>query len=341
MDLSLSCWGSKVPHNHIINYLPFTKMSDDQNIPAEQTTDDSQQTTGKNTQALGESQPSEKSTDNSPQTTEENTQPLSESQLQTTNYKPQTENMEVNHPHHVTHKKKWGEYLLEFLMLFLAVFLGFVAENIREHRVEKNRERQYIGSLIADLNKDQQVLSQNIKSVKEGILMMDTLISMLNHPLQLADHTGQVYYLARLAPRLNPLSTNDRTFEQLKNSGNFRLIRDISISNKIMNYYENFPLIRLLESINETEFTEYKKAAAKIFNPAVFVSMEGNYDQIIRTTENPSLRTMNNETLQELSVFAVYMHGTKKGILGAEEKLKIAGAELIEYLREEYDLRKE
>lgn len=105
-----------------------------------------------------------------------------------------------------------------------------------------------------------------------------------------------------------------------------------------MNYYENFPLIRLLESINETEFTEYKKAASKIFNPAVLVSMEGNGDQILRTAQNPPLRTMDNETLQELSVFAVYMHGTKKGVLNADEKLKIAGAELIEYLQKEYHL---
>ena len=41
--------------------------------------------------------------------------------------------MEVHkHPHHVTHKKKWVEYVLEFVMLFFAVFLGFIAENIRE-----------------------------------------------------------------------------------------------------------------------------------------------------------------------------------------------------------------
>ena len=40
---------------------------------------------------------------------------------------PQNENMEVHkHPHHVTHKKKWGEYVLEFLMLFLAVFLALL-----------------------------------------------------------------------------------------------------------------------------------------------------------------------------------------------------------------------
>ena len=31
--------------------------------------------------------------------------------------------MEVHkHPHHVSHKKKWGEYILELLMIFLAVF---------------------------------------------------------------------------------------------------------------------------------------------------------------------------------------------------------------------------
>ena len=250
--------------------------------------------------------------------------------------------MEVHkHPHHVTHKKKWTEYLLEFLMLFLAVFLGFLAENVREHQVEKEREKQYIESLIADLKTDQQVLTQNIADVKGGILMMDTLINILNHPLEIANNTGQLYYLARLAPRLNPLTTNNRTFEQLKNSGSFRLIRNIDISNKIMNYYENFPLIRLLESVNETEFTQYKNVAAQIFSPAILVSMEGTHNEIIRINDNPPLRTNDNEALQQLSVFAVYMHGTKKGILGADEKLKTTGAELIEYLQKKYDLKDE
>jgi len=59
----------------------------------------------------------------------------------------ETENMEIHkHPHHVTHKKQWGEYLLEFFMLFLAVFLGFLVENFREHRVEKERGVEYVRS---------------------------------------------------------------------------------------------------------------------------------------------------------------------------------------------------
>jgi len=52
--------------------------------------------------------------------------------------------MEVHkHPHHVMHKKKWGEYLLEFLMLFLAVFLGFVAKSLRGSCGAKNRKGIY------------------------------------------------------------------------------------------------------------------------------------------------------------------------------------------------------
>ena len=105
-----------------------------------------------------------------------------------------------------------------------------------------------------------------------------------------------------------------------------------------MTYYEKFPLVHLLESINETEFTEYKKVAAKIFDPAVLVRMEGNTDEIKRIFENPPLRTTDIELLQELSVFSVYMHGTKKGITAAAEELKVAGAELLEYLQKEYHL---
>ena len=246
--------------------------------------------------------------------------------------------MEV-HAHTHTSRKKWTHYLWEFLMLFLAVFCGVLAENIREHSVEHQRGKQYIESLIADLKSDQRILAQHILHVKAGISMMDSVTNILNTLSLIANNTGKLYYLARLAPRLNPLSTNNRTFEQLKNSGNFRLIRDISISNKIMTYYEKFPLIRLLESINETEFTEYKKVAAKIFDPAVFIKMEGENGEIKRTIENPSLRTTDHELLQELSVFSVYMHGTKKGILRADEELKSVGSELIEYLQKEYHLK--
>ena len=66
--------------------------------------------------------------------------------------------MEVHHPHHPNNKKKWAEYLLEFLMLFLAVFPGFLAENVRENMVERKRETNLSGLLKTDLTSDIAVL---------------------------------------------------------------------------------------------------------------------------------------------------------------------------------------
>jgi hypothetical protein len=246
--------------------------------------------------------------------------------------------MEVHHHSHHG-KKKWTEYLWEFLMLFLAVFCGFLAEYQLEHKIEKDREKQYIKSLLADLENDQQILSQHIQHLQLGIFRIDTLINMLNAPSSLADNTGQLYYLARVAPRLDPLATNSRTFDQLKNSGSFRLIHNIGTSNRIMSYYEKFPLIRLLESMNATEFNEYKKVAAKIFDPAIFLKMSGKTGGIQRSNENPPLRTSDRDLLQELSVFSVYLRGNKTGILQNDEALKANGLELIEFLKNEYHLK--
>ncbi len=134
--------------------------------------------------------------------------------------------MEVHHAHS-HHTKNWKSYLWEFLMLFLAVFCGFLAEYKLEHMIEHQREKQYIRSLVSDLESDQEVLRNHMAHVRSGIAMMDTLITILNTPSLLPHSTGQLYYLARLGPRLSPLSTNNRTFEQLKNSGNFRLIRSL------------------------------------------------------------------------------------------------------------------
>jgi hypothetical protein len=53
--------------------------------------------------------------------------------------------MEVHHHPHVA-KKNFKEYFLEFLMIFLAVTMGFFAENIREHFTEKAKGKEYIKS---------------------------------------------------------------------------------------------------------------------------------------------------------------------------------------------------
>src|SRR5450432_3174575 len=69
---------------------------------------------------------------------------LTEEKPQAKNEKPEPANMEVHHHPQLEHKAKpWREYLLEGLMIFLAVTMGFFAENLREHISESNRENEF------------------------------------------------------------------------------------------------------------------------------------------------------------------------------------------------------
>jgi hypothetical protein len=110
---------------------------------------------------------------------------------------PQPSDMEVHkHPHDVTHKKKWGEYLLEFSMLFLAVFLGFLAENWREHIIEGKREKQYIQSFYEDLTADERDLQGNINFLREQMQQADTLQRLMTN-ITVNQPANRVYMFLR------------------------------------------------------------------------------------------------------------------------------------------------
>ena len=83
--------------------------------------------------------------------------------------------MEVHHPHHPP--KKVSEYFTEFIMLFAAVTLGFFAENLREHQIEKHREIQYLKNIHLDLERDileiDKIVNYNILKQKLGLQLAD------------------------------------------------------------------------------------------------------------------------------------------------------------------------
>ena len=74
--------------------------------------------------------------------------------------------MEV-HAHTHTERKKFTHYLWEFLMLFLAVYCGFLAENMREHMIENRRARGLVVSLLNDLQHDTAQLNMLIERRQE------------------------------------------------------------------------------------------------------------------------------------------------------------------------------
>jgi hypothetical protein len=141
----------------------------------------------------------------------------------------ETENMEVHkHPHHVTHKKKWGEYLLEFFMLFLAVFLGFVAENIRENSVEHEREKEYAWSLYVEFYADSVTIANKVAarlSKEKDCEYLYNYVkdsSLTNLPKEVYPALTTVFYLINSYT----FEPKDGVLSQLKSSGSLRYFKN-------------------------------------------------------------------------------------------------------------------
>ena len=160
--------------------------------------------------------------------------------------------MEVHHHPDLHHKKKnFKEYFLEFLMIFLAVTLGFIAEGLRENISDHSKEKEYIVSIIQDMKKDSATLTNYIyKNIPYHSQWLDSEINLLQQPL-LAGKDKEIYQ----AFILGNLWTYDffktvRTISQLNAEG-FRLIRNQNAVNAITDWetqldYNNITLTKAM-----------------------------------------------------------------------------------------------
>ncbi|HYC40901.1 MAG TPA: hypothetical protein VEB63_10500 [Chitinophagaceae bacterium] len=141
--------------------------------------------------------------------------------------------MEV-HRHGHFEGKSWKRYFWEFFMLFLAVFTGMLAEYRLEHIIEHQREKKYVRSLIRDTELDLTSLQTSYNNRKQQISYFDSLRILLQTGYQ--SRMNDFYFYARHITRAVPFRYHDRTIQQLKNSGNLRLIRNQNAADSITPY---------------------------------------------------------------------------------------------------------
>jgi hypothetical protein len=160
--------------------------------------------------------------------------------------KQETENIAVHHHEHNREKKGWKSYAWEFLMLFLAVFCGFLAQNLLEHRLEKEKGNQYVRSMIEDIISDSTKINQAFEFTKKQQLSLDSLSLLFDNP-PYSDSTIKRMYVLMLKYTMNDANVafTKRTVSQLKNSGGMRLISNKISADEITKYIEDADDIEL------------------------------------------------------------------------------------------------
>jgi hypothetical protein len=231
------------------------------------------------------------------------------------------------HLHRAPGKKIW-HYLFEFLMLFLAVFCGFIAENWREQLKEHQREKEFIRSIVEDLKSD--TLHSNktllqLRSIKAGT---DSVLILLSSPSILAN-SNDAFRLWTNNLGLEVFVSNDRTIQQLKSSGELRLIRNKAVSDRIMDYEQ---ILKKYYTQSDLMYSAVVQVTnySQLFD---FISLDKNKHIPVPLTEQGKKSL--NEAYAHLQLW-------DRGLIGLISWLETAnaeGARLLIYVQKEYQLK--
>jgi len=247
--------------------------------------------------------------------------------------------MEV-HAHTHTARKKWTHYFWEFLMLFLAVFCGFLAENQREHYIEHQREMQFVNSFINDLEADTARLEEIITNRTFREERLDSLAFLLNSDSAIF-FTKDIYFLAVTLPRITlfQFSPSDGTMLQLKNSGGLRLIRKRVATDSIMKYDAAIKSLLRLDDQEQEIINIQREIAPKIFT-GIELSKFSDADNIpVRLDHGPALMPGYKSSLNEFNYRLVSIKNVNKGYRREVKKLLKQATNLLNTLKREYHLK--
>jgi hypothetical protein len=251
--------------------------------------------------------------------------------------------MEVHHHPQLEHKPKpWKEYLLEYFMIFLAVMTGFFAESYREHLGEKGKAKEYARSMVSDLKADTANLKGMIRITDYAVTGLDSLIVLLNAPDR-DKHGSDLYYLARGATfRFSPFRATERTYNEMKSSGNLRLVGNEAVANDISKYYYDLEDWKQQNAVIEQLMFNYFSSVSKVFDASVFQKLVNDprfkFPYFPRPKDNPALASASKADITELVGSTHYLYSREKFVSLSARPLMDQATSLIKMLQKEYHM---
>jgi hypothetical protein len=176
--------------------------------------------------------------------------------------------MEVHHHPDLHHeKKKFREYFLECIMIFIAVTLGFFAETIRDGISEKHREKDYIVGLISNLRDDTSNLKGLIARNDLESRGIDSLMKVSKeHFTSLPVQDSIFYYALQYAFGLHIFQFRDLTLVQLRNAGGYSLIKTSNVADSIALYESKNNDIKIEEIYYSDSYQQTLASFKQIFD---------------------------------------------------------------------------
>lgn len=253
------------------------------------------------------------------------------------NSKSEIKTMEVHH-HPQVEKKSFKEYLLEGLMIFLAVTMGFFAENIREKLVETRKSHEYIKSINEDLSKDEIKIPFLLDFIKSNAIKNADSISLFLSTATLVTPANSIYRMFREISRQQGIEafTTNRTITQLKNAGQIYLIADKQVVDKILEYYQLIDFIKELQTYLWQIKFDLAKNSIPLLQGDAYAEAIDSEDNTINPGGTVFLRSVDKEMINTCLIALSNVKGLSISIYGLVQELHTKSISLKKLLHEKY-----
>jgi len=163
-------------------------------------------------------------------------EPLTDHNSPITTHNSLLTNMEVHHHPNLHHEKKpWKEYILEGLMIFLAVTMGFFAETMRENISESSQAKELAKSLYKEVYADSINMQYRLRLRDQKEQQADYFRKYVKDSslVNLSDKFYASFFWTFAVSSVIQFTPNDGILTQLHNSGSLRYFKSIALQNSI------------------------------------------------------------------------------------------------------------
>ena len=225
-------------------------------------------------------------------------------------------------------------------MLFLAVFCGFLAENFREHQVEKRKGKEYIRSFCKDLKTDTAAFSRIIKFNEIKLAAFTDIFKCYDTVRKNWRSTSCLIPLVKNSRSNTTVTFSDGTLQQLKNAGGYRMLntedRDsiIEYDNSIQGYknYESTLFQQTQDIVRSTFSMIGDFESNKFISPSIAGADSSHTEMPLLFSDNKDLL---NKYFNDLFRYKTVINGQTREI-----KTRKAKAErLLAYFKKKYSFK--
>ncbi len=218
--------------------------------------------------------------------------------------------------------------------MFLAVFLGFIAENIRENLSERSKEHDYIEGLVKNLESDTSSLRIITTANRKQISGLDSLRKISKDKLSQLPVQDSLFLLSRrYLYYMYQFQSNDATVSELRNSGNYQIIKKDGVLDSLADFESSIESVRSQYAATYTIFEKARDRSIEILDMSVaqqFKKSPTGTPVLITTDKAKTAAYLNSCWMAQVALTGY--NNMLEGGLPAITKL-------IAYLKKEYDIK--